>query len=581
MAQTLTVKPQYVNTAQVFIDGKSVLLNNNLTQEQLLAIWQRAEFRSFIDITYTNVADSFPENFEIDPNLFHAYDSGEVSHNPAKTDYPANSVGKQLNEIISRTGLLERKYTRPQAFPVLNLAFAYANSLDAGHSFQRNSQATYIGKDGKVRIAKANVPRFTYDSGSLEPLGLLLEGARTNYLTNSVQLNLFSKGANVVYSGKTTLLGFEAHTFTSTSVVDSWVTQYAPLTPNKVYIFSYFSSHPTAGPIFLRKAGDIPTRSVNNFVSTLVATGVYKHKVVFTTTSEETIGYFSVIPANLVAVVTSSMPQLEDGEVDTSFIPTYSTPVTRAADYFRIDETLFQKQVGTLKDLSLLIETSLAFANSGESNVLELRAPDTSGGWNVSRVIVREKTITLNTINDGVNQFSKSSGILAQNTNHKIGVSLSSSEANLVINGVLAGTQSSVINIPNPTRLLLLTEHVVRIKSLQVFDIKLSTELLLIQTNSESKAPHYSDFNGAAFLSVEAILRKTCRQEFSVDGTGAAVTRNIRRGYDFTFEIVDSSGVTITAQPASSCTAGTDNALTFTAPLGKTLTYAITPVFEY
>ncbi|NBB32139.1 hypothetical protein, partial [Cellulophaga sp. BC115SP] len=80
MAQTLTVKPQYVNTAQVFIDGKFILLNNNLTQEQLLAVWQKAEFRQFIDITYTNVADSFPENFEIDPTLFHAYDSGEISY---------------------------------------------------------------------------------------------------------------------------------------------------------------------------------------------------------------------------------------------------------------------------------------------------------------------------------------------------------------------------------------------------------------------------------------------------------------------------------------------------------------------
>jgi hypothetical protein len=83
-----------------------------------------------------------------------------------------------------------------------------------------------------------------------------------------------------------------------------------------------------------------------------------------------------------------------------------------------------------------------------------------------------------------------------------------------------------------------------------------------------------------AFIDPFDIMRSRTRQEFSVDGTGASLTRNIRRDYDFTFEIVDSSGVTITAQPASSCTAGTDNALTFTAPLGKTLTYAITPVYE-
>jgi len=77
------------------------------------------------------------------------------------------------------------------------------------------------------------------------------------------------------------------------------------------------------------------------------------------------------------------------------------------------------------------------------------------------------------------------------------------------------------------------------------------------------------------------LLNTTGRQHFTVDGTGASITRNIRFNFDFDFEIVDSSGCAITSQPSASCVANTDNALVFSAPLGKSLTYAIIPKFEY
>ena len=117
-------------------------------------------------------------------------------------------------------------------------------------------------------------------------------------------------------------------------------------------------------------------------------------------------------------------------------------------------------------------------------------------------------------------------------------------------------------------------------KRLENSIIQLMSRNNTIVGKSPSQVPTNGDLGACAFLRPETLLRSPSRQEFSVDGTGASYTRNIRRDYDFTFEIVDSSGVTITARPASSCTAGTDNALTFTAPLGKTLTYAITPVYE-
>lgn len=82
-------------------------------------------------------------------------------------------------------------------------------------------------------------------------------------------------------------------------------------------------------------------------------------------------------------------------------------------------------------------------------------------------------------------------------------------------------------------------------------------------------------------MMVKDFVNLLVRQEFTIHGTGASESRNIRRPYDFTFEIVDSSGVTtISAQPAASCNANTDNTLTANIPVGKTLVYAITPVYD-
>ncbi|MFM5241054.1 phage head spike fiber domain-containing protein [Aeromonas rivipollensis] len=60
-------------------------------------------------------------------------------------------------------------------------------------NFSRNSTATYIGKDGQLKTAAANEPRF-------EKEGLLIEGQSTNYITTSEGLNQLGAeaGATVV-----------------------------------------------------------------------------------------------------------------------------------------------------------------------------------------------------------------------------------------------------------------------------------------------------------------------------------------------------------------------------------------------
>ncbi|WP_421304686.1 phage head spike fiber domain-containing protein [Aeromonas veronii] len=61
-------------------------------------------------------------------------------------------------------------------------------------NFSRNSTATYIGKDGLLKTAAANEPRFELD-------GLLIEGQSTNYIPRSESYDSYAK-TNLTVSGK-------------------------------------------------------------------------------------------------------------------------------------------------------------------------------------------------------------------------------------------------------------------------------------------------------------------------------------------------------------------------------------------
>lgn len=51
--------------------------------------------------------------------------------------------------------------------------------------FARASDATYFDASGTLRTAATNDPRFTYEPATGQPLGLLVEESRTNFLLNS------------------------------------------------------------------------------------------------------------------------------------------------------------------------------------------------------------------------------------------------------------------------------------------------------------------------------------------------------------------------------------------------------------
>ena len=86
---------------------------------------------------------------------------------------------------ITVTGEVAASQDYPTVRPTLDLNFVATNKLDPRVRFFRNSHATYIDKDGIVRIVGNNTPRFDYDPETKECLGLLMEGESSSRLTQS------------------------------------------------------------------------------------------------------------------------------------------------------------------------------------------------------------------------------------------------------------------------------------------------------------------------------------------------------------------------------------------------------------
>lgn len=183
-------------------------------------------------------------------------------------------------------------------------------------NFSRNSTATYIGKDGVLKTAAANEPRF-------EKEGLLIEGQSTNLVPWSEDTARWSKN--------------NSPTIERMSGVYTKVTPSGPasgiylgglsLTPGLTYTFSFwgyadaaasvrigFGNEPS-GAALVSSLTTTPTRYTKTFVATLSGDALIAYG-----------GYGVRTPFYVGAV------QVEELPLASSYIPTNGAAVTRAPD---------------------------------------------------------------------------------------------------------------------------------------------------------------------------------------------------------------------------------------------------------
>ncbi|WP_207458665.1 hypothetical protein [Azospirillum sp. SYSU D00513] len=234
---------------------------------------------------------------------------------------------------------------------VLDLPFLGTETLDSRLTFTRASAGTRFDVAGVLRTAAVNAPRFDYDPTTKAPRGLLIEEARTNFARGSGDLGgaFYGKGPSVTVINATAAAPDGTGTalrLQSTQQPNCYLTTGAAggtnnlsVVAGRTYAASFYVrvvSGPVAGNAFNMPKSDGSTRTVVASFASLgvVADGLWRRVAVpwyaDTTNASYAFFFFESVPAGTVYEIWGL--QFEEGTFPTSYIPTTTAAVTRAAD---------------------------------------------------------------------------------------------------------------------------------------------------------------------------------------------------------------------------------------------------------
>lgn len=235
-------------------------------------------------------------------------------------------------------------------------------SMPSGVTFSRTTQGTYINSSGLLTLAAVDAPRLDYDLSTLTAKGLLIEPAATNLALQSGDLanaawSTFANGSGSV--GRTANSGVAPDGTTTAAKIDlnrAASSEYAEIFQNIT-----LSGVNTASLYFKAfAAGDIGKQiSVAGFTSSNIGTvnvtltaSWQRVPVTFSSVAASTSvqAIFGYLPTSTFSTATTqtgvvsfyvSAVQVEAGSVATSYIPTTSAAVARAADVASVTGTNF------------------------------------------------------------------------------------------------------------------------------------------------------------------------------------------------------------------------------------------------
>ena len=240
----------------------------------------------------------------------------------------------------------------PEEGPTLNLNFAGSRTLDPRITFTRtqttSNGSTYMGRDGLVKYAGPDEPRFDhrYVNGEIESLGLLIEEQRINLVTYSEDFTNSIWDAPSTGRSRATIVtrtgvddpsgGTTAATFKNGGTLsDELIWRFAVGTANVPYTMSvWIRRRSGTGQIDLVVGDNIAVEITNQ------VTNQWKRISLTATPTTTTVRAYILIKG-LNDEIDVWGYQLEQGSFPTSYIPTEGSTKTRNQDRTLIDVERF------------------------------------------------------------------------------------------------------------------------------------------------------------------------------------------------------------------------------------------------
>jgi hypothetical protein len=277
----------------------------------------------------------------------------------------------------------------PNSVPSLDLNFAKLKRLDPRVTFTRTSTGTYVGADGLIKTAGNGVARFDHNPATGESLGLLVEEARTNNLLRSEEFDnatwIKETGISITATAGLAPNGTATAETATHSSADGALVQNTSVGAG-IHSFSVYlkyidtpwvrvtvgNTSISATAYFNLSTGALGALGNNasskSYSIQALPNGWYRCTVTGALTTDGT-NYVQLntapADANGSRVIGSFYAwgaQLETGAFPTSYIPTTTATVTRAADIASITGTNFSSwynvNQGTLFAALRLINTS-------------------------------------------------------------------------------------------------------------------------------------------------------------------------------------------------------------------------------
>ena len=249
------------------------------------------------------------------------------------------------------TSSIELSDDYPSVEPSLKLNFAGSRSLDPCITFTRSSVGTYVGRDGLIKTAGENEPRFDHDPETLESLGLMIEEPRTNlaeYGTIVGDSNgwynrpAFNTAVNNSISPDGTQNATLLTNLNAESDPDLYSFEQYAIGSNKTITHTIYVKSPDAANVGkeINFRGKRTVGTASSWGQKFILTAEWQRvTITHTYQADNTQGraYIGADPntSHPAGAATSCLfwgLQVEEGSFATSFIPTSGSTVTRADD---------------------------------------------------------------------------------------------------------------------------------------------------------------------------------------------------------------------------------------------------------